>query len=84
MWSKLKHSFAFWFGLSFVLAALVLLASTVIEKQTHKRLLAQGEITEAAIVDRGQKNDDEGRSHWLDLQYYDLTLKEFKHQQAVP
>lgn len=84
MWSKLKHSVAFWFGLTFVLAAAVLLVSTVVEKQTHRKLLAQGEVTDAAIVDRGEHNDDEGRSHWLELQYYDLTLKEFTYQQAVP
>lgn len=84
MWSNLKSSVAFWFGLCFVLAAAVLLPFSIIEKQTHEKLLAQGEVTEAAVVDRGERNDDETRSQWLKLQYYDLSLKEFTHQQAVP
>lgn len=84
MWSSLKSSFAFWFGLSFVFAAVVALPFSVIEKATHERLLAEGEVTDAAVVDRGQRNEDEDRSHWLKLTYYDLTLKEFTHQQAVP
>jgi hypothetical protein len=84
MWSSLKSSFAFWFGLSFVFAAIVALPFSAIEKVTHERLLAEGEVTEAAVVDRGQRNDDEDRSHWLKLTYFDLSLKEFTHQQAVP
>ncbi|MHA3770167.1 DUF3592 domain-containing protein [Verrucomicrobiota bacterium sgz303538] len=84
MWSSLKRSFAFWFGLTFVLAAFVFLPFTVSEKQTHQKLLAGGEKTEAAVVDRGQLNNDESKSHWLKMQYYDLALKEYVHQQAVP
>ena len=84
MWSSLKRSFGFWFGLSFILAALIFLPFAITQKQTHRKLLAEGEKTEAAVIDRGERNDDESKSHWLKLQYYDLALKEYVHQQGVP
>lgn len=84
MWSNLKTSLSFWFGISFVFAAALTLPFAAVEKATHEKLLAEGEPTEAAVIDRGQRSEDEDRSHWLQLQYYDLNLKEFKHQHTVP
>jgi hypothetical protein len=84
MWTTLRRSAAFWFGLCFLIAAGGMTPVVLSERATYKALLAAGQCTDAAILDGGERPDgDKNSSHWVKLKYVDFNSQEHIREQPV-
>jgi hypothetical protein len=85
LWGTLRRSIRFWFGLFFIVAALVMIPVVMAEKRTYEALVAKGQTTTATVVEHGETTDhDDKTSHWIRVRYRDQSSTEHTEDLAVP
>lgn len=84
MWTLLRRSFAFWFGVTLLASGFSLVPRFREKKREYQRFLKEGRVTDAPVLECREETDASGKpAYILEIQYYDEALNQYPCNQPV-